>query len=453
MEFKTLLFTVVGTMIFGLSSKVIHKGGASGNKLKTMKIAKPENVASNISLEKIHEINTFFSKDENKVKIQFASDETKYAWQNIPEFYNVARIAKGEKRNDLTYRIDDNIENIKYINRKGEQLSVNSHFEKYPIDAMIVVKNGEVRYERYQTMREHDQHIWFSVSKVVGSTMLAFLEMERKVDVKKPVSEYLVELKGSVWDTVTVEEALDMATGLNGTEHDEPLEDSRTNPNQIWYQWAATNDIGIFDNKGLSQKWDEVLREMERVKPAYTAFEYNSINTFVINRIVERVGERPLNEQLRERIWSKMGMDHDANIVMSPSGNALGFMGMNSTLRDLARFGMAFTPSSEKLAGERVIPQAIMNKIHDRSKHRMYAKGNVGKLFVENFPRDKNIANRYQWDAVFEDGAMLKKGVGGQGLYISPKDDLVIAWFCTGTGADQEETMARTIAKALENND
>jgi len=315
---------------------------------------------------------------------------------------------------------------------------------------LIVVKGGKVLYERYKTMQPDDRHIWFSVSKVTGATMLAFLEYEGKVDVTKPVSDYLTELKGSVWDSVRVVEALDMATGLNGTEHDEPNHDSRTNPDQLWYRWAATKSIGVVgDVKERNETWVDVLRAMERVRPPLEVFEYNSIDTFVVNRIAERVADKPLNEQFQERIWSKTGMEHDSYYIISPTGITLGFMGVNSTLRDLARFGMVFTPSAVKIAGEKIIPQAIMEKIHNRDHLDMYGKGWAGQKFNTAFPDDKAIGNSYQWDAVLSDGDMYKSGVGGQGLYISPANDMVVGWFCTGDGNDQEETMARAIVKSL----
>jgi putative component of toxin-antitoxin plasmid stabilization module len=58
------------------------------------------------------------------------------------------------------------------------------------------------------------------------------------------------------------------------------------------------------------------------------------------------------------------------------------------------------------------------------------------------------MTNRYQWDAILSDGDMYKAGVGGQGLYVFPSRDTVIVWFCTGDGENQEETMARAIAKS-----
>jgi CubicO group peptidase (beta-lactamase class C family) len=413
--------------------------------------AEPQDISSNVPLEKVLAVSAFFQNPQNMVKIQFPTDESKFAWVNMSKYYHSAQVMREGPVSALPYGIDPAIGKVVYKNRDGKMLTVNEHFDTKPIDAMIVVKSGKVVYERYKTMRPDDKHIWYSVSKVTGSTMLAFLEHEGKVDVNKPVSDYLPELKGSEWDTVKVVEALDMATGLNGTEHDEPEQNSRTDPDQIWYRWAATEAVGIVaDVRKRNESWVDVLRAMKRKTPGHEKFEYNSINTFVVNRIAERVAGKPLYEQFSERIWSEVGMEHDAYYLVSPSGNTLGFMGVNSTLRDLARFGMVFTPSCKQIAGEQIIPDAIMKKIHDRTYVAMYDKGYVGKNNTQSFYDDAGkIANRYQWDAVLSDGDLFKAGVGGQGVYISPATDTVVAWFCTGTGKDQEEAMARAIVKSL----
>jgi len=412
--------------------------------------ARPEDLSTNVPLAKVLEVSDFLNAPENRDKIQFPSDETQFGWVNMSRYYQTAQVRRSGPISELGYQIDPSIGDISYQNPERETLTVNSHFETLPIDALIVVKGGNVLYERYRTMRPDDKHIYFSVSKITGATMLAFLELEGKVDLNQPVSHYVEELKGSAWDSVRLVEAVDMATGLDGTEHDEPNEDSRTNPDQIWYRWAATDAVGVFaDLKQRHEKWYNVLRDMQRRKPAYEAFEYNSINTFVMNRVVERVADKPLYEQFSDRLWSKLGMEHDAYYLAAPNGFTLGFMGVNSTLRDLARFGMAFTPSCTKLAGEELIPQVILAKIQDTSHADMYGKGNVGREQLAQFVDDPVIANRYQWDCVFPDGDFIKYGVGGQGLYISPANDTVVAWFCTSDGSNHEGPMARAIVKRL----
>ena len=102
--------------------------------------------------------------------------------------------------------------------------------------------------------------------------MVELLALEGKVDLKKPVSDYVAKLKGSDWDEVTVEETLDMATGLDSTEHEEPNDDARSNPVRGWYKWAVS--IGLFEDKDhLNQSPYDVLRSMKKVKPGHTVFE------------------------------------------------------------------------------------------------------------------------------------------------------------------------------------
>jgi hypothetical protein len=52
----------------------------------------------------------------------------------------------------------------------------------------------------------------------------------------------------------------------------------------------------------------------------------------------------------------------------------------------------------------------------------------------------------YQWDAVWTDGDFFKAGFRGQGLYISPSQDLVIAFF--GSASQGQKAYARAIAKS-----
>ena len=55
--------------------------------------------------------------------------------------------------------------------------------------------------------------------------------------------------------------------------------------------------------------------------------------------------------------------------------------------------------------------------------------------------------NSYQWDIVTEDGHFFKSGFGGQGLYVAPDLDLVIAWF--GTQDERGNTEMLSVARQL----
>jgi hypothetical protein len=50
----------------------------------------------------------------------------------------------------------------------------------------------------------------------------------------------------------------------------------------------------------------------------------------------------------------------------------------------------------------------------------------------------------YQWDAVWADGDFFKVGFRGQGLYVSPSKDLVVAFF--SAQRQSQQSYARALA-------
>ncbi|CAK1829931.1 serine hydrolase domain-containing protein [Vibrio crassostreae] len=396
--------------------------------------------STNVDVYNTHD---FFLKKGNRVKLQFPIEQSKFAWQNLSRFYPTAQIERDGPVYQFPYQIDQNIGEIS-ATVHGESKTLNEHLDSYPVDAFLVVKSGEVVFERYNTMRKTDKHNWFSNSKITVGIELAKLVNEGKVNPSDPISKYIPELKGSDWDTVSVSDTANMATGLNATEHDEPEADSRINPEQPWFKWAVS--IGVFEGEG-NQSPLEVLAEMKRRAPGGKTFEYNSINTFVLARLIENVRNLPMNEIVSRDMWQKMGANNDAYSVVSPQGGyPLMFFSMNTTIEDMTKFGMLLTPSAIKL-GNGGVSKEVITLIQDSGKPEAYGGGYVGKMMENSFYNDTNIKNGYQFDAIFEDGDLFKAGVGGQGMYISPEKDLVISFFSTSDGKNQEETYAREIAK------
>lgn len=394
-------------------------------------------------ISRVEEIYDFFHDPANGPQILAPGAKTLYGWQNISNYFYTAKVLREGAISDLGESPDPAIGKIDIDFADGTKTTVDGYFDSSTMDAMVVVREGNVVYERYKTMRPFDNHLWFSCSKTMVSTMLAMLEHDGKVDVSKKVTEYVPELGGSVWDTVTVEETLDMATGLNSTEHEVP--DARTNPERGWYHWAVS--IGVYeDAKHLNETPIDVLKRMKREKRGHTVFEYNSINTWVLQRINENVSGVLHQEMFGDRIWRRIGAQGDAYLSLDKQGHALGFGMMNSTLRDLARYGIAWTPSGTKLTGETIVPDAVKQKIHSGLRPEMYGKGVYGSDIKKDFPLD-GISNRYQWDIVTADGDQFKSGVGGPGLYVSAPHDTVVAFF--STGSQRDETLGAWTARTI----
>jgi CubicO group peptidase (beta-lactamase class C family) len=412
-------------------------------------LAPEQTPTSDTPLTQAIEFHKYFNAPENRVKIQFPSPESLYAWQHLSQYYPTARAARGGAISQLEVSIDESIGDIKFTGKDGVERTVSQHFEDMPLDAMLVLKDGKIVHERYKTMTPDTAHITMSASKVFSSTLLAMFEDEGKVDLSKPVSDYVPELKGSVWDTVLLRHVADMQTGLNATEHDEPTQDSRTNPDEPFYRWMST--LGLVPNTTGNDDPFAVMRTMERRKPGGEVFEYSSMNPFLLSRIIEKIENRPIADVFRDRIWSKIGAEHDATFVISPQGYALDYGFTTITLRDFARVGSIFTPSARSVTGASILSADTVKRIQAAGNPGAYAGGYVGGMMTPKFGDDAGkISNAYMWDAIMSDGDMFKGGVGGQGLYVSPSRDMVAVWFTTGDGTEWNESMGRAIALSFD---
>lgn len=408
-----------------------------------------EQISSEIPLSEIGEIHEFFSEPQNSAQILQASDNTQYVWQNMSRFYQTALVPRAGMVSALPEALDPSIGEIEVTFADGRTSTVDAFIAGNPVDALLVIHEGRIVYERYETMRQFDRHNWFSSGKVIGATLLAMLEEEGLADLSLPVSSYIEELEGTVWDTVPLRLAANMSTGLDGTEHDEPNRDSRSNPEQIWFQWAAS--LGVYPpNEDTADSPWPVLRTMQQRREPETAFEYNSINTFITDVAVERITGQTLNEAFSERVWRNIGAEGDAYYVVSTSGEPLTFGLFSSTLRDFGRFGMIFTPSWNVVSEEQIITDTILEKIQSDGSPEVFRDGYAVQAMERNFPDVEDMTNAYQWDAILPDGDLFKAGVGGQGLYISPERDTVVVYFMTGDGSEGAPTVARAITLALE---
>lgn len=404
--------------------------------------------ADRASLQKLSGLFAYYREPVHAPEILVLSENSRYIWQHLSAFLYTDQIPRDRSIHQLPENLDPALGKMPVTFADGSLLTVDDFFDASTMDAILVLHVGTIIHERYKTMRPFDKHNWFSCTKTLVATLIATLEHEGAIDVAQPVSTYLDELAGSVWDTVTVEAALDMATGLDSTEHEEP--DARSNPARGWFRWAES--IGLFPAvPGFDETTNDILRAMQRTKPAHTVFEYNSINTYVLQRIVQRSTAQPFVELVGERFWRKIGAEHDAYVAIDKHGDAMGFGFMNSSLRDFGRYGLAFTGKSPASNGPPIVPPAVIEKFKTGLRPQMHAKGHMGAPFRDAFHTVSDLANRYQWDVVTPDGDLFKAGLGGQGLYVCGRHDAVVAFFSTGTFADEARGawVARTIVDNL----
>lgn len=339
----------------------------------------------------------------------------------------------------LPYQLDPRVGRARTLSALGElELDALIADPRSRIQGFVVLRKGMIVYEAYPGMRDTDNHIWMSGSKTVASLLVGLLEADGRVDVNRPVDAYLPELAGSNWEGIRVIDILDMASGLDIVENAENLQDET----HWFYKWA---DLMLSGRSYGTLTANEVMSSVNASREPGETFEYSSLNTHVLGLLVERLTGRRLADYFAERVWSRLGAEGDAVLGLGSSGEPGIFAFVSSRLRDKARYGLLYTPSWKRVTDERIIPQALVEKTQTGCRPELYqAAREEGENFYFSDDPEAHCNSR-QWDAVYTDGDMYKSGLHGQGIYVSPTRDVVIAWYSTSPYDWQDA--ARAVAK------
>jgi CubicO group peptidase (beta-lactamase class C family) len=324
--------------------------------------------------------------------------------------------------------------------------SLDAYVQAGPVNGVVILHHGDIVYERYPRMNARDLHLTMSVSKVFTSTLIAILEDRGDLDSRNAVETYLPKVRGSGWEGVSVRDVLDMASGIDC---DQTGPDVYTNAATPYYGFEAS--LGwLPPTPSTASSTYEYVARLGRLKEPGRSFDYSSANTFLLAWIAERVTGRPYADLLSDEIWSRIGAEGDAVISIVPaSGATTVHAGLSARLRDIVRFGLLFTPSRHVVCDTPIISERYLHEIVSGGRPETFANGISGQATTSRMPDDPPLHNSYQWDYVMPDGDFYKGGYGGQGLYISPRRDLVIAFagaFEAGGPASEMASIARQLA-------
>ena len=198
-------------------------------------------------------------------------------------------------------------------------------------------------------MQPYERPIWWSVSKVFASSLVAELEDAGRIDVTRPVEDYVPDLKGTEFGGVTVRNVLDMASGVD-------CSDGAYARGTCYYEYEATLDDAVRTAHTPDTPY-AFLRGLHAGRWAAqgTGFDYSGVNTFVLGWVVEQVTGLRLHDAVSRSYWTRIGAEHDAAFFSGSHGIALTHGGFMATPRDMARFGLLFTPSWRTVSDRPVI--------------------------------------------------------------------------------------------------
>ena len=289
---------------------------------------------------------------------------------------------------------------------------------------VVILHKGRIVFERYPRMRDYEKPIYWSVAKVLPATVIGILEARGEVDVSQPIEAYLPELAASDLAGTSVRNLLDMASGLD-------CQDEYDDRQSCYYQYSMAIGDGYRDATAPDNPYDFLTTlKVSRHAPQGELFSYSGVNTFILAWLVEKLTGHSFQDVFTREIWWHLGAEADASFIAYRYGIPLTHGGFLAKPRDLARFGLLFTPSYRVVSPRRIIPESHIELLRFGSNPALREYADADSAAASATAPDAQAQapythNIYQWDYVHPDGTLFKGGWGGQGLIVNPAADVV----------------------------
>ncbi len=272
-------------------------------------------------------------------------------------------------------------------------------------NALLVMQDGAIVAERYFNGADSSSRFnsW-SVAKSITSVLIG-IAVDRGMigSVTDPVERYLPELAQSAYAGVTIEQMLMMR---DGTSYTEQADGEASTLQRAAVRSVYRNETRFTDVRGLG---------IERLNPPGAVFNYSTLTSSLLGRVVESASGMTLAAFTERYLWKPAGMEAPAFWVLDgtlPEGRAFGGSSFNATLRDYGRFGQMMLDGG-RANGRQVVSRAWVEKS---------TRYTGPEAVIKGAPR----GYQYQWWTMLGTDRFEAIGVHGQFVSIDPASRTVI---------------------------
>lgn len=356
-------------------------------------------------------------------------DDQEWNNRNVHQFFPTANVYRGGAISELQHNPNPAIANYEVDTPAGLMtFDALLHSELTTTMGMIILHKGQTVFERYPRMQDYEMPVYWSVAKQFVGTVIRILEERGEVDVSLPIDHYLPKLSESDLAGITVRNILDMATGLDCGDG------NYTDKTSCYYRYSMTIGDGFRDASAEDNPYDFAanLKGTKLVEQG-TEFSYSGFNTFVLAWLVEEVTGLSFQDVLSREIWYHIGAESNASYIAARYGIPMTHGGFMARLRDMARYGLLFTPSYGVVSERQIISNEHVEFLWSGGRPELITNAGYEPTEVSGVKH-----NIYQWDEIYANGDYYKGGWGGQGLIVNPQRDLV-AVFVSYIKEDESE--------------
>lgn len=341
----------------------------------------------------------------------------RWAFQHMRELLPTAPIARGSGPVRPLPADPASLDDLTFTAHGGERRTLREMLDECYADALVVLHDGRLVHETYRNgMTPATPHQMMSVTKSMVGLLAMQLVCEGRIDPDALVPSYVPELAGSAWGDATVRHALDMTTGIR---FDEAYGDVDS---EIGQYAIACNLYPCPQGYDGPDHIAALLPTFQREGRHGERFHYVTPNTDVIGWIIARVTGRPFSRLFSERIWSRIGAEHDAYILKDPAGFEVTGGGLNATARDLARVGQLLLDDGV-VDGARLLDPAVIADARAGGDRDAFARSDEA---VAGSPYEGWSYRSFWWVSHNAHGAFTGIGINGQWLWVDPTARVVI---------------------------
>jgi CubicO group peptidase (beta-lactamase class C family) len=339
----------------------------------------------------------------------------RWGFLHVRELAHTARIGRGDGPiSELTADPQD-VDDVA-VTFEDQTVRFADALEHTYTDAICIVRDGRVLFERFvDGMAADDTHLLMSVSKSLTATLIGALTGEGVLAPTDLVTDRIATLRGTAWEGCTLQHLLDMRAGTRFDEED--------------YENPASDGVLIDEVSGYRTRrvaglppdiptW---IRELENDRAHGDPFKYRSILTDVLAWTAIEATGMGFPELFSARLWGRIGAEHDAAVIVDPSGFPAAEGGICTTVRDLARIGLLYLNDND------VVPAEWTRRPRTRDDELIAAFADADQL--EDWP---NACYHDCWWVRDPDAGIFSGfGINGQQLLIHHPSRTVIARFAT----------------------
>ena len=355
------------------------------------------------------------SKQVTKANYMFAP-YNRWSFQHMRYFNSTAPIERGslpESKLDVSpiNLLDKTFTDSSYTHKS---YNLKDLLVQHYTDGFIVIQNGKIVTEYYANgMTPSISHWVASMTKSVQSTVAEILIQRGVLDETKKVEFYIPELMGTISGSATVREVLDMNIAIVPDGKMEGVKD----PDSYFNRFGRS--VGFLPNNGS----ENVYQILPQIKPYGVnggKIRYASATAEISGWIISKVTNKPLEQVISEEIWSKLGTSGETYTIVDPAQKMVSTGGINTTLRDYARFGMMLA-NHGKVNGVQIIPDAVIRNITSNGDHPSWKASD----FASMEPIIKSYRS-YWYITENKNRGVFAWGIHGQHMYVDPTNNIVI---------------------------